>query len=146
MVLKGLGLTTDETFTFIQNRKPTYPQFEAWIKQNGGWQDEIALDTLNDKIRNFRHDDETRDYILRLVGLTDETCPLRDYIGLTQLEELAIFHRENSQETTLPDGRKLRPMAAPCPLAAPQQELRDGPDGQPPSGDQVLAAYAGNGD
>ena len=34
MLLDGLGLDKDATLAYIQQNKPTYVQFEAWVKEN----------------------------------------------------------------------------------------------------------------
>ena len=33
MVIDGLGLNRDAVINHIKNDKPTYPQFEAWVKE-----------------------------------------------------------------------------------------------------------------
>ena len=35
MTLGALGLDEQATKDFVKNNKPTYPQFEAWVKANG---------------------------------------------------------------------------------------------------------------
>jgi hypothetical protein len=35
MVIDGLGLRRDAVVNFIKQKGPTYPQFEAWVKENG---------------------------------------------------------------------------------------------------------------
>src|SRR2546427_684467 len=32
MVIDGIGLKRDEVIDFIKKNKPTYPQFEGWVK------------------------------------------------------------------------------------------------------------------
>jgi hypothetical protein len=34
MVIDGLGLNRDAVLNFIKTQNPTYPQFEAWIKNS----------------------------------------------------------------------------------------------------------------
>ena len=36
MVLDALGLKADAVTSFIKTQKPTYPQFEAWVKKQPG--------------------------------------------------------------------------------------------------------------
>src|SRR3954454_23106593 len=48
MVLNALGLSPDSVREFIKTRKPTYPEFEAWIKQQPGVKlDKSGIDALN---------------------------------------------------------------------------------------------------
>src|ERR1041385_3187830 len=65
MVIDGLGLKRDAVLNFIKNDKPTYPQFEAWIrKQPGVKLDKASVEKLNSSIRGYIHDDGTRKGIL----------------------------------------------------------------------------------
>ena len=51
MVITGLGLNADAVRTCITNDKPTYPQFEAWIReQDGATLDADSISALNDSI------------------------------------------------------------------------------------------------
>src|ERR1700693_5093860 len=34
MVIDGIGLQRDAVIGFVKQNKPTYPQFEAWVKKN----------------------------------------------------------------------------------------------------------------
>src|SRR6266404_6341619 len=52
MVIDGLGLNRDAVLNFIKSARPTYPQFESWIKkQPGAKLDKGAIQTLNSAIR-----------------------------------------------------------------------------------------------
>ncbi|HWN94681.1 MAG TPA: DUF5069 domain-containing protein, partial [Methylomirabilota bacterium] len=54
MVLDGLGLNRDATLNFIKNDKPTYTQFEAWVKkQPGAKLDKASVEQLNSAIRGY---------------------------------------------------------------------------------------------
>src|SRR5215468_4231317 len=64
MVIDGLGLQRDAVLGFIKNTKPTYPQFEAWVKKNGTKLDRGSIEKLNAAIRGYIHDDETRKSVL----------------------------------------------------------------------------------
>jgi len=43
MVIDGIGLQRDAVISFVKQNKPTYPQFEAWVKKNA-----TKLDNLDD--------------------------------------------------------------------------------------------------
>ena len=91
MVINGLGLNADAVRAYITNDKPTYPQFEAWIKeQDGATLDADSIGTLNDSIVGFNHDDETRQGILSANGLPDGDP--QDAVNLNNLDDWLEFH------------------------------------------------------
>src|SRR5262245_24573435 len=58
MVIDALGLKNDAVAAFIQNDKPSYPQFEAWIKKQPGVKlDQGTISKLNSAITGYIHDD-----------------------------------------------------------------------------------------
>jgi hypothetical protein len=92
MVLDGLGLKKEAVVDFIASRKPTYPQFEDWIKtQPGAKLDPASIKALNDSITGFHHDDETRSAILSESGIAGR-CSFRDAVNLNNLEDWKGFH------------------------------------------------------
>ena len=61
MVIDGLGLDAEAVRSFISGSKPTYPQFEAWVKEQPGVKlDADSVGALNDSITGYNHDDATR--------------------------------------------------------------------------------------
>jgi hypothetical protein len=65
MVIDGLGLNREAVIEFIKSTRPTYPQFEAWIKkQPGAKLDKASIERLNGAIRGYIHDDQCRKSIL----------------------------------------------------------------------------------
>src|SRR5262245_5248763 len=64
MVIDGLGLNREAVIAHVKSSKPTYPQFEAWVKKNGKKVDKGSIEKLNAAIRGYMHDDETRKSIL----------------------------------------------------------------------------------
>ena len=94
MVLDGLGLNKDAVLKYIQTDKPTYPQFEAWIKKQPGVKlDKGSIDKLNSAIRGYIHDDSTRRGIFGASGLSDDTCAYRDAVNLNNLDDWNEFHQ-----------------------------------------------------
>src|SRR6202040_4396711 len=59
MVIDGIGLKRDAVIDFIKTNKPTYTQFEAWVKTKATKLDKGSIDTLNSAIRGYNHDDDT---------------------------------------------------------------------------------------
>ncbi|HMJ90813.1 MAG TPA: hypothetical protein VK530_13415 [Candidatus Acidoferrum sp.] len=93
MVLDGLGLQRDAVLAFIKEKKPTYPQFEAWIRQQPGVKlDSASIEKLNSAIRGYNHDDGTRKNILGANGLPDDAKAPRDAINLNNLDDWKEFH------------------------------------------------------
>ena len=91
MVIAGLGLDTEAVRAHITNDKPTYPQFEAWIKgQEGAKLDDASIGELNASIEGYNHDDETRQGILSANGLPDGDP--KDAINLNKLDDWLEFH------------------------------------------------------
>src|SRR6185436_9480337 len=73
MVCTALGLNPDAVKKFIADSRPTYPQFEAWVKkQPGAKLDKASIHKLNVAIAGYIHDDGTRKGILSASGITDE--------------------------------------------------------------------------
>jgi hypothetical protein len=93
MVIDGLGLKRDAVLQFIQSSRPTYPQFEAWIKKQPGVKlDKGSIDKLNGAIRGYIHDDQTRKAILSASGLPDDAQAFRDAVNLNNLDDWKEFH------------------------------------------------------
>ena len=92
MVIDGLGLNRDAVLAFIKNSKPTYPQFEAWVKKNGTKLDKGSIEKLNGAIRGYNHDDGTRKSILVANGLPDDASAPKDAINLNNLDDWKEFH------------------------------------------------------
>ncbi len=91
MVIDALGLSADAVRSFITDSKPTYPQFEAWIKEQPGSKlDGDTISSLNASITGYIHDDGTRQSILSANGLPDGEP--RDAINLNNLDDWYEFH------------------------------------------------------
>ena len=91
MVINGLGLDAEAVRSFISDSKPTYPQFEAWVKeQPGATLDAGSVSDLNTSIEGYDHDDDTRQGILSANGLGDGEP--KDAINLNNLDDWLEFH------------------------------------------------------
>jgi len=94
MVVGALGLNADAVKAFIKESKPTYPQFEAWIKKQPGVKlDKATIHKLNVSIAGYIHDDNTRKGILSANGLADDGSVLPDAINLNNLDDWYEFHQ-----------------------------------------------------
>ncbi len=92
MVIDGLGLKREAVLAFIRQNRPTYGQFEAWIRQNGAKLDQASIEKLNASIRGYLHDDATRRSILAANGLPDDATAFRDAVNLNNLDDWKEFH------------------------------------------------------
>jgi hypothetical protein len=72
MVIDGLGLNRDALINYIKTSKPTYTEFEAWVKKNATKLDKGSIEKLNAAIRGYNHDDNTRKGILSANALPDD--------------------------------------------------------------------------
>ena len=92
MVLDGLGLDREATLKFLQEKFPSYVQFEQWVlDQKGGKLDKAAVDKLNAAIHGYIHADATRTGILSHVGRKDDGA-VKDAVRLNALEDWHDFH------------------------------------------------------
>jgi len=94
MVLDGLGLDKAAFETFIREKKPTYPQLEAWVlEQSGGSLNAEAVAKLNASILGYHHGDDIRKEILSASGIEDDgTIP--DAVNLNNLDDWFAFHSQ----------------------------------------------------
>ncbi len=94
MVLAALNLEESAVREFLKS-KPSYPQFEAWVKaQPGAKVDKATIDASNAAIRGYNHDDATRKGILDINGLPDDASAPKGAVELNNLDDWATFHKE----------------------------------------------------
>jgi len=92
MVIDGLGLKRDAVINYVKSSKPSYPQFEAWVKQNGSSVNSAAIEKLNAAIAGYNHDDGTRKSILSASGLPEDASAAKDAINLNNLDDWTEFY------------------------------------------------------
>ncbi len=93
MVIDGIGLNRDAVIAFVKGSKPTYPQFEAWVKTNATKLDKGSVEKLNAAIRGYNHDDGTRKSILGASNIPDDASAFKDAINLNNLDDWYEFHQ-----------------------------------------------------
>lgn len=94
MVLSALNVNPEDVKKFISEEKPTYPQFEAWIKKQPGVKlDKATIHKLNLSIAGYIHADDTRQGILTANNLPDDGSVLPDAINLNNLDDWYEFHQ-----------------------------------------------------
>lgn len=92
MVIDGIGLNREAVLKFIKESRPTYPQFETWVKANATKLDKGSVDKLNAAIRGYLHDDATRKSILGANGIADDANAPKDAVNLNNLDDWKEFH------------------------------------------------------
>ena len=92
MVIDGIGLQRDAVIAFLKQNKPTYPQFESWVKTKATKLDRASVEKLNAAIRGYNHDDATRKSILDANGLPDDGAAPKDAVNLNNLDDWKEFH------------------------------------------------------
>jgi hypothetical protein len=92
MVIDGLGLNRDAVIDYVKKSKPTYCQFEGWVKKNATKLDKSSVDKLNSAIKGYIHDDDTRKSILSANGLADDASACKDAVNLNNLDDWKEFH------------------------------------------------------
>ena len=93
MTLGALGLEEQAVRDFIKQNKPTYPDFETWVKKNAKSLNRDAIEKHNAAVRGYNHDDETRKGILGTCGIADDTSAPKDAVNLNNLDDWYEFHQ-----------------------------------------------------
>src|SRR5690349_731526 len=93
MTLAALGLEEQPVRDYIKKSKPTYPQSEAWVKQNAKSLNRDAIEKHNAAVRGYNHDDGTRKMILGACNIAVDAAPPNDAVNLNNLDDWYEFHQ-----------------------------------------------------
>lgn len=94
MVLNALGITEGAVKAFIAQSRPTYPQFEAWVKTQPGVKlDKNTIHKLNVAITGYIHDADTVKDVLSANGLADDGSITHDAVNINNLDDWYEFHQ-----------------------------------------------------
>ena len=93
MTCAALGLEEQAVKDFIKKNKPTYPEFEAWVKKNSKSLDRQSIEKHNVAVRGYNHDDETRKSILGNCSIADDANAFKDAVNLNNLDDWHEFHQ-----------------------------------------------------
>ena len=93
MTCAGLGLEEQAVQDYIKRERPTYPQFEAWVKQNAKSLTPEAIEKHNAAVRGYNHDDETRQQITSACGVPNDASAPKDAVNLNNLDDWYEFHQ-----------------------------------------------------
>jgi hypothetical protein len=95
MVLAAIGLDETAVRSFIQSAKPSYTQFEAWIKAQPGVKlDKATIYKSNVAVQGYIHGDDVRKGILTACGLPDDGSVNPGAVDLNNLDDWSAFHKE----------------------------------------------------
>ncbi|HYJ06501.1 MAG TPA: DUF5069 domain-containing protein [Chthoniobacterales bacterium] len=92
MTCAALGLDEQAVKDFIKEKKPTYPEFEAWVKKNAKSLTPEAIEKHNAAVRGYNHGDEIRKGICDACGIADEPSTAKDAVNLNNLDDWQEFH------------------------------------------------------
>jgi hypothetical protein len=93
MTCAALGLDEQAVKDYIKQSKPTYPQFEAWVKKNAKSLNPQSVEKHNASVRGYNHDDETRKGVLGSSGIPDDASAPQDAVNLNNLDDWHGFHQ-----------------------------------------------------
>ncbi|HEY3602685.1 MAG TPA: DUF5069 domain-containing protein [Chthoniobacterales bacterium] len=93
MTCAALGLDEQAVIDYIRNNKPTYPEFEKWVKQNAKSLTREAIEKHNAAIRGYNHEEETRREILGQCDIADAGSAPQDAVNLNNLDDWYQFHQ-----------------------------------------------------
>jgi hypothetical protein len=93
MTLAALGLEESAVRDYIKKNKPTYPQFEAWVRENAKSMNRDSIEKHNAAVSGYNHDDETRKGILGACNIADDASAFKDAVNLNNLDDWYEFHQ-----------------------------------------------------
>lgn len=94
MVLEGLNIDPDAARTFLKETKPTYLEFEQWIREQPAVDLSPAnIERVNEIVVRRKKSNSSRQAILASVGLPDDGS-VTDSILLNALDDWQSVHRE----------------------------------------------------
>ncbi|MHA3774032.1 DUF5069 domain-containing protein [Verrucomicrobiota bacterium sgz303538] len=93
MVLQGLGIDPEKARAFIREKKPTYTEFEAWIKNYPGVKlDQATIFRVNSAVAGYIHSDDVRKSIFESCNLSDDGAVKPGAVDLNNLDDWQTFH------------------------------------------------------
>ena len=93
MTCDALGLDANALVAFVKTNRPTYPQFEAWVRAKGTKLTKADIHRHNLAIQGYCHTDEVRKNILSANGIPDDGSVLPGAIDLNNLDDWFEFHQ-----------------------------------------------------
>ena len=94
MVLEGLGIDPDSARTYIVEERPTYLEFEAWIKARPGADTSPGnIAKVNEEVASRQKEEASRKKALAKYGLEDDGS-ITDSIMLNNLDDWQSIHKQ----------------------------------------------------
>src|SRR6266576_1218535 len=93
MTLGALGLEEQADQDYIKQNKPTYPQFETWVKKSATSLNPQAIEKHNAAVRGYNHEDTKRKAILGACGVADDDSAAKYAVNLNNLDDWHEFHQ-----------------------------------------------------
>ena len=93
MTCAALGLDERAVKDYVKKNKPSYPQFEEWVKKNATSLTPQAIERHNAAVRGYNHDAETRQSILGACGISNDDRAPKDAVNLNNLDDWYEFHQ-----------------------------------------------------
>ena len=90
MTISNLGLNKDELLTYVRTRKPTYVQFEEFVRQKGKTDPE-TIRKHNESIFGYHHSDDKAAQMHKDMASTQHH--VKDAVTLNTLEDLHELHQ-----------------------------------------------------
>jgi len=93
MVVSALNLNADALKSYVATSRPTYAQFEAWVKAQPGVKlDRNTVHRLNTAILNYHHAEELSREIRAGAGFAEDGSVTSSACELNALEDWQAFH------------------------------------------------------
>ena len=94
MTCNALNLNPDALKKFVGEKRPTYCQFETWVKQQPGVKlDKATVYKHNTAILGYIHDDGTRKGILGANAVSDDGSVNPGAVDLNNLDDWYEYHQ-----------------------------------------------------
>jgi hypothetical protein len=93
MTCAALGLDEQATIDYIKQNKPSYTQFETWVKQNAKSFNPDAVEKHNAAVRGYIHDDDTRAEVTKSCNIPNDASAPKDAVNLNNLDDWNAFHQ-----------------------------------------------------
>jgi len=90
LTITDLGLNKDEVITYVRTRKPTYVEFEEFVRTKGKT-DADTIKKHNAAVLGYNHADDKAEHMRNDVGF--KQAQVKDAVTLNMLEDLNELHQ-----------------------------------------------------
>lgn len=90
LTISNLGLNKDEVITYVRTRKPTYVEFEEWVRTKGKTDPE-TIKKHNAAVHGYHHADDKAAHMRQDMGVPHQH--IKDAVTLNMLEDLHELHQ-----------------------------------------------------